>query len=42
VIEDQYFSRVMQIPEEKIIKAKVHVEEPKAKTVEIQTVFRES
>ncbi len=32
----------MQIPEEKIIKAKIHVEEPKAKTVEIQTVFRES
>jgi hypothetical protein len=30
----------MQIPEERIVKAKVHVEEPKAKTVEVQTVFR--
>ncbi len=32
----------MQIPEERIITAKERVEEPKAKTVEIQTVFRES
>ncbi len=32
----------MQIPEERIIAAKERIEEPKAKTVEIQTVFRES
>lgn len=30
----------MQIPEEKIMSAKERIEEPKAKTVEIQTVFR--
>jgi len=30
----------MQIPEEKLMSAKEEVEEPKAKTVEIQTVFR--
>eukprot|EP00347_Sterkiella_histriomuscorum_P002227 403368982 len=33
---------VMQIPEEKIMSAKERIEEPKAKTVEIQTMFRES
>lgn len=32
----------MQIPEERIISAKIKQEEPKAKTVEIQTVYRES
>lgn len=32
----------MQIPEERIITAKEKFEEPKAKTVEIQTIFRES
>lgn len=32
----------MQIPEERIIQAKERVDEPKAKTVEIQTVYRES
>jgi Cilia- and flagella-associated protein 91 len=32
----------MQIPEERIISAKVKHDEPKAKTVEIQTIFRES
>jgi hypothetical protein len=31
---------VMQIPEERIISTKEKVEEPKAKTVEIQTIFR--
>jgi len=30
----------MQIPEERIISAKERIEEPKAKTVEIQTMFR--
>jgi hypothetical protein len=30
----------MQIPEEKIMSAKERIEEPKAKTVEIQTVYR--
>jgi hypothetical protein len=30
----------MQIPEEKIMSAKERIEEPKAKTVEIQTIFR--
>jgi hypothetical protein len=32
----------MQIPEERIITAKEKVDEPKSKTIEIQTVFRES
>lgn len=32
----------MQIPEERIITAKEKYEEPKAITVEIQTIFRES
>ena len=32
----------MQIPEERINSAKVRVEESRTKTVEIQTVFRES
>lgn len=32
----------MQIPEERINSAKIRYEEPKAKTVEVQTVFRES
>jgi len=30
----------MQIPEEKIMSAKERIEEPKAKTVEIQTIYR--
>lgn len=30
----------MQIPEEKIMSADERIEEPKAKTVEIQTIFR--
>jgi hypothetical protein len=30
----------MQIPEEKIMSAKERIDEPKAKTVEIQTIFR--
>jgi hypothetical protein len=34
--------RVMSIPEERIISAKIKQDEPKAKTVEIQTIFRES
>jgi hypothetical protein len=32
----------MSIPEERIISAKIKQDEPKAKTVEIQTIFRES
>lgn len=32
----------MQIPEERINSAKIKIEEPLAKTVEVQTVFRES
>jgi len=31
----------MQIPEERIESAKIHVEEPRSKTVEVQTVYRE-
>jgi hypothetical protein len=30
----------MQIPEEKIMSAKERIDEPKAKTVEVQTVYR--
>jgi hypothetical protein len=30
----------MQIPEEKIHSAKERIDEPKAKTVEIQTIYR--
>ena len=30
----------MKIPEERIITAKEKIEEPKAKTVEIQTIYR--
>jgi len=37
---NKYRYRVMQIPEEKIMSAKERIEEPKAKTVEIQTVYR--
>ena len=33
---------IMQIPEERIQSAKEREEEPKIKTVEIQTVFRDS
>jgi len=32
---------VMQIPEERIESAKIPMEEPKTKTVEIQTMFRD-
>jgi hypothetical protein len=32
----------MSIPEERIISAKIKQDEPKAKTVEIQTIFRDS
>ena len=32
----------MQIPEERIESAKIPVEEPRTKTTEVQTVFRES
>jgi len=31
----------MQIPEERIESAKIPMEEPKTKTVEIQTMFRD-
>jgi len=33
---------VMQIQEERIQSAKIRVEEPKTKTAEVQTIFRES
>jgi hypothetical protein len=32
----------MSIPEERIVSAKIKADEPKSKTIEIQTVFRES
>lgn len=32
---------VMQIPEERIESAKIHFEEPRTKTVEVQTVYRD-
>jgi hypothetical protein len=32
----------MQIQEERIQSAKIRVEEPKTKTAEVQTIFRES
>lgn len=33
---------IMQIPEERIESAKIPIEEPKTKTAEVQTIFRES
>lgn len=33
---------IMQIPEERIESAKIPIEEPKTKTTEVQTIFRES